>query len=313
MACPSRTLNCDDNSLNGCEVDLTSTSTCGSTCANILTCSTEHGSASCAAGACGISCSPSYDNCGGANDGCETSIATDPNNCNACGKTCSSNHIATRTCSSGVCNGACTAGYGDCDTNKQSNGCETDLQSDATHCGNCTTVCRYRSCLAGACSASTWGNNAVTAGPTTTKLSKNTLWTFKINITPAGGAASTLLQALGMALVVDGANPVANLRIGLYADSGASAPKTLEAQTSPLVTVNGVNEQLLTSAVAIPSGSHWIAFLADQDIRLHVDAATVSYAAASLTYASVSTLPVTFPLPTGYTIERGHMFAVTTP
>jgi hypothetical protein len=312
-ACPSKTLNCDDSALNGCEVDLSSTSSCGSTCTNILTCSTQHGSASCLAGACGISCNASYGDCGGSNDGCETSIATDPNNCNACGKTCSSNHMATRTCSSGTCSGTCSAGYADCDTNKQSNGCETDTQSDATHCGNCTTVCRYRSCLTGACNASTWGNNAVTAGPTTTKLSKNTLWTFKINITPAGGAASTLLQALGMVVVVDGANPVANLRVGLYADSGASAPKTLEAQTSPLVSVNGVNEQLLTSAVSIPSGSHWIAFLADQDVRVHVDAATVSYAAASVGYASVSSLPATFPLPTGYTIERGHMFAVTTP
>jgi len=313
-ACPSKTLNCDDNSLNGCEVDPGSSSSCGSSCGNVLVCSTQHGSASCAAGACGISCSQGYDDCGGSNDGCETNTATDPNNCGSCTKACSSNHLATRTCGSGSCNGACATGYGDCDSNKLSNGCETDFQSDANHCGNCTNVCKYRSCAAGSCNATTWGNNAITAGPTTTKLTKNTLWTYKISVTPAGGGISTLLQALGIVIVVDGANPVANLRIGLYSDSGASSPKTLEAQTSQLTTVNGINEQVLASAVSIPTGSHWIAFAADQDIRVHVDAATtVSWAAASVSFGTLSSLPTTFPLPTAYSIERGHLFAVTTP
>jgi hypothetical protein len=222
--------------------------------------------------------------------------------------------MATRTCDSGVCNGTCTAGYGDCDTNKLSNGCETDLQSDANHCGSCTSRCKYRSCMAGACTATTSGNNAISVGPTTTKLSKNMLWTYRISITPSGAATTTLLQALGMVVVVDGANPSANLRIGLYADSGANAPRALEAQTTPLVTVNGVNEQVLASALSIPTGFHWIAFLADQDMRVHVDAgAAVSWAAASLTYASASSLPAIFPLPTGFSVDRGHLFAVTTP
>jgi len=312
-ACPNRTLNCDDSSLNGCEVDLTSTATCGSTCANILACSTQHGTPSCGAGACGISCGQSYLDCGGSNDGCETS-AIDPNNCNACGSACSSNHMASRTCGSGTCDGTCAGGYGDCDTNKLSNGCETDLQSDANHCGNCTTRCKYRSCVASACSASTWGNNNLSAGPKTTKLSKNMLWAFRISIAPTGGATTTLLQALGIVVVVDSVNPAANLRIGLYTDSGAMAPRTLEAQTTPLVTVNGVNEQVLASAVSIPTGAHWIAFLADQDLRVHVDSTPmVSWAAASVTYASATTLPTSFPLPTGFSVELGHMFAVTTP
>jgi hypothetical protein len=211
-----------------------------------------------------------------------------------------------------VCNGTCATGFDDCDTNKQSNGCETNLQNDATHCGGCTTVCKYRSCTSGACNSTVWGNNAITPIPTTTKLAKNTLWTFKLSVTP-NGASTTLLQALGMVVVVDGANPSAKVRIGLYSDSGASSPNTLEAQTSPLVTVNGVNEQVLASAVSIASGTHWIAFLADQDIRVHVDAASISWAGASVTFASATTLPSPFPLPTGYTIERGHLFAVTAP
>ncbi|MEO6603630.1 MAG: hypothetical protein ABIQ16_27350 [Polyangiaceae bacterium] len=312
VACPNKTLNCDDNSLNGCETDPAAASSCGSTCANVVLCSTQHGSPSCGTGVCGISCSQPYLDCSGTNDGCETNGATDPNSCGGCGKTCSSNHVASRTCASSVCNGTCATGYDDCDTNKQSNGCETNLQNDAAHCGGCTNICKYRSCTAGACTATTWGNNAITPVPTTTKLAKNTLWTFKLSVTP-NGASTTLLEALGIVVVVDGANPSAKVRIGLYTDSGASSPNTLEAQTSPLVTVNGVNEQVLASAVSIPSGTHWIAFLADQDIRLHVDAASISWAAASVTFAGATSLPSPFPLPTGYSVERGHLFAVTTP
>ena len=89
-ACPSKTVNCDDNSLNGCEIDLTSTSSCGTTCNDLLTCSSQHGTPSCSSGVCGVSCGATYGDCGGTNDGCETSLASSPDNCSACGKTCSS-------------------------------------------------------------------------------------------------------------------------------------------------------------------------------------------------------------------------------
>lgn len=310
-SCSGGLLNCDDNAVNGCETDPRSTSSCGTTCANVLVCSTQNGTASCTGGSCGISCSPGFGDCGGTNNGCETNTATEPNHCGACGKSCSSSHMATRTCSASVCNGACATGYANCDNNKQTNGCETATDADPNNCGDCNVVCKYRSCVSGACNFSTWGNDQLTSGPTTTKLGKNTLWTFKINVAPLG-AATTLLQSLGIVVVVDGVNPVANIRMGLYTDS-ASAPNALEAQTPAFVTADGVSEKLLSGAVSIPTGAHWIAFLADQDVRVHVDSATTSWASAPVSYASVSSLPATFPLPSGFTIGRGHLFAITTP
>ena len=312
-ACPSKTVNCDDNSLNGCEVDLTSTVSCGTTCNDLLTCSSQHGTPLCSSGVCGVSCSGSYGDCGGTNDGCETSLASSPDNCSACGEGCSSSHMSTRTCGSGVCNGTCAANYGDCDSNKQTNGCETSLVADANHCGDCTTVCKYRSCQASACVGSTWGDNSVTAGPTTTKLGKDKLWALKIQIAPPG-VTTTLLQALGIVVVVNGTNPAANIRLGLYSDAGGGAPNTLEAQTAAFVTADGVSEQLLASPVSIATGAHWITFLADQDLRVHIDSgATVSWINSPLTYASTTTLPAAFPFPTAIAVERGHLFAVTTP
>jgi hypothetical protein len=156
------------------------------------------------------------------------------------------------------------------------------------------------------------GNNQITAGPTTTKLAKDKLWTLKINVVPAG-VSSTLLQALGIVVVVNGTNPAANIRLGLYTESGGNAPNTLEAQTAPFVTSDGISEQLLASPVSISTGAHWVAFLADQDVRVHVDAATTTWISAPITYASVNTLPAAFPFPTALTVERGHLFAVTTP
>jgi hypothetical protein len=160
--------------------------------------------------------------------------------------------------------------------------------------------------------ASTWGDNTVTAGPTTTKLAKDKLWAIKLQIVPQG-VSTTLLQALGVAVVVNGSNPAANIRMGLYTDSGGAAPNALEAQTTAFVTADGVSEQLLASPVSISTGAHWVAFVADQDVRVHVDAATVTWISGSATYAGLTTLPTVFPAPSAFTVARGHLFAVTTP
>jgi hypothetical protein len=60
-------------------------------------------------------------------------------NCGGCGMTCSTSHIA-RHCSLGGCDGACLAGYGDCNGDKRRDGCETELDT-ATNCGACGATC----------------------------------------------------------------------------------------------------------------------------------------------------------------------------
>jgi len=44
-------------------------------------------------------------------DGCEININTNASNCGGCGMACSSNNVPTPSCSGGMCNGVCSAGY----------------------------------------------------------------------------------------------------------------------------------------------------------------------------------------------------------
>ena len=50
------------------------------------------------------------------------------------------------------CGGTCSAGYADCDMNKQSNGCETYINGDRFNCGGCGTQCTaMQVCSGGKC------------------------------------------------------------------------------------------------------------------------------------------------------------------
>jgi len=57
-------------------------------------------------------------------------------------------------CNAGTCALSCAAGLGNCDGNP-SNGCETNLRTDADHCGDCATGCTLMnanaSCAGGVC------------------------------------------------------------------------------------------------------------------------------------------------------------------
>jgi hypothetical protein len=70
-------------------------------------------------------------------------LATDSNlaHCGACGNVCRTTN-GTPACAMGRCGvGACAAGYGNCDGDA-ANGCETDTQVSATHCGACGNACQ---------------------------------------------------------------------------------------------------------------------------------------------------------------------------
>jgi hypothetical protein len=77
---------------------------------------------------------------------------TDPGNCGGCGVICS-NANGTTSCSGGVCQPVCSAGFASCDGNA-TNGCETSTNS-VTNCGSCGNVCSAASgtpnCTAGTC------------------------------------------------------------------------------------------------------------------------------------------------------------------
>lgn len=137
--CDSGWGDCDGKPENGCEVDLTRSAdhcgTCGRGCGP---------GGLCAAGTCkSAMCSASIRDCdGSAANGCEADIESDPSNCGACGRACRTAPNEQTTCQAGgLCGLRCLPGWGDCD-GSLTNGCESDLLRDPTHCGSCTGVCR---------------------------------------------------------------------------------------------------------------------------------------------------------------------------
>jgi alpha-tubulin suppressor-like RCC1 family protein len=95
-------------------------------------------------------CDEEQTSCGGV---C-TSPQTDVANCGACGNACRTDH-GSAACVAGTCAvGPCSAGYADCDGNPD-NGCEVQLNSDASHCGSCSRSCGGATpvCVLGMCSA----------------------------------------------------------------------------------------------------------------------------------------------------------------
>ena len=158
--------NCNGLDADGCEIDLdTDLANCGN-CG--LACSYPHGSAACSTGVCQLAaCDSGWENCDGqAPNGCEVDRLTDPANCGSCGLVCSYPH-GLPECSGGSCLlDSCTAGWGNCD-GQSPNGCETDLNTNPSHCSACDAACPnlphgQPSCSGGACGLDAcdagWGN-----------------------------------------------------------------------------------------------------------------------------------------------------------
>jgi hypothetical protein len=154
--------NCDGIATNGCETNLqTDINNCG-TCGNVCPAGTGSQRAVCNSGTCGFTtCPTGFATCG-ASGTCLDNVTTDVNNCGACGQQCSSANVAP-ACTGGMCTGACTAGFADCNGNKLTDGCEVNVQTDVNNCGGCgvacdpphsvplcsTGTCDYSACAAG--------------------------------------------------------------------------------------------------------------------------------------------------------------------
>ena len=150
-SCAAGFADCNSQSGDGCETDVTTTSNCGG-CGNV--CSIPNATEACSSGACAIgACAAGWADCNvSAGDGCEVDIAGDEANCGGCGNTCT-NANGTNTCQSGNCVPTCSVGWDSCDADPD-NGCETRLDT-LSNCGSCGSVCNLsnavETCSAGSC------------------------------------------------------------------------------------------------------------------------------------------------------------------
>ncbi len=143
---------------------------CGSSCVTTATdpdhcggcsmvCSNNNVAArTCTASACSGACSTGFADCNSnlRTDGCEVNTNTNATHCGGCGMACSSSNV-TPACSGGVCNGACAAGFADCNANKRTDGCEVDTRVSLSNCGGCGNACPARANATATCAASACG------------------------------------------------------------------------------------------------------------------------------------------------------------
>jgi hypothetical protein len=122
----------------------------------------EAGAGACDGGDCTTpTCPLGLGNCNGsAADGCETTLDSKLH-CGGCDVECTNAH-GTTVCAGAAdagaaCSPTCAASFADCDLNPD-NGCETNINTDSTHCGHCGFACPANGgtplCQAGRCGVS---------------------------------------------------------------------------------------------------------------------------------------------------------------
>jgi len=144
-SCKPGWANCDNNLWkNGCETDTgkdpKNCGACGKCCEQVSNAVTKCQGGKC----CEPVCNAGYANCDGNlwSNGCEKDVRSDPQNCGACGKCCKQVQNAVTKCQGGkCCEPVCKAGFGNCDGNIWSNGCEKDVSKDIFNCGKCGNKC----------------------------------------------------------------------------------------------------------------------------------------------------------------------------
>jgi hypothetical protein len=132
LVCSTGFANCDGNAANGCERpvanDPANCGACSRACAAGQVCSN---------GTCMTSCTAPTVLCSSA---C-VDPRTDVRHCGACNRACPTPANGVAGCAGGVCGlASCNPGFGDCDGNA-TNGCETNLNTSALHCGACRDAC----------------------------------------------------------------------------------------------------------------------------------------------------------------------------
>lgn len=140
IACSSGYGDCNKDTADGCESDLSSeVNHCGK-CTTV--CMADNAASVCDRSKClQSSCNTGFGDCDGLEgNGCEVDLRKTLVHCGACNKKCEVPE-GTGACVDSACTvAACNADYGDCD--KQAlTGCETDLRVTDAHCSACGMAC----------------------------------------------------------------------------------------------------------------------------------------------------------------------------
>lgn len=134
---------------DGCETDLSSAQSCGTTCGDRAVCVAGD---ICQNGVCTPPCA--LDECGA--ECVDTQITSA--HCGACDRACGNSNTASLACVNGLCDPSCSSGFADCiaDTGANDDGCETNLNSSATcglACGATVACSGSDTCENGVCTA----------------------------------------------------------------------------------------------------------------------------------------------------------------
>ena len=149
LACDPGFASCDSMIANGCETNLSASTSCGAcgvACLPAELCASASGggyacTSSCTSGTvCSMSC---------------VDTASDVSNCGGCGTVCTAGAHATPTCTASTCGSTCNSGWFDCDSSPAS--CETRTADDVANCGTCGNVCPTRANAISTCTTGTCG------------------------------------------------------------------------------------------------------------------------------------------------------------
>jgi hypothetical protein len=155
-----------DGSANGCTTNLANDEqNCGGCGSGFVCQSAGTSSNNCVDSSCDPQCSSGRGDCDSSRyNGCETNTNTSTSNCGGCGDDCSSANDGAASCQSGQCSVSCGTSFKSCNNEDAArDGCETDVRSNTTHCGDCNDGCSganggTASCQSGQCAVSCGAN-----------------------------------------------------------------------------------------------------------------------------------------------------------
>lgn len=291
----------------------------GESCSSAIHCKSEH----CVDGfCCDGPCAGDCESCAqpGRPGICTTVVpAVDAQHCGGCNQSCSTNNISMPHCTVATCDGTCAENRDDCNGDKRSDGCETDLLTDEHNCKRCGNVCDFKSCVGGECQAIPVG---YVTGEKEVRREANRMYGQIVF-----NSKAATLAGLGIRLNGDSGYRQAEVKVAVYASTmtqitGKLIRATTEMSTDPatwersgVVPAHGGLAQRVSPYQLEKETFYWLFFLAAQPVYLTSEETEGTWRESELLpYASVESMPeTTGPLTITGPSPIGDLYMITTP